>query len=333
MASQALLCVCTAIAFAVGTVESVSPEETCKQRGGVIFYSGSGNCRCEQKSFCSSKVNREYTDSNKCQTFAKAPFFNLEACPTCVCRPAPAPLKSFCAEYRTACKDAPHVYAFVRDPDEDASMQACINQYAHVTPATQDYRPGIGPRDGDTMACRRYYLARAATTPADAATNCLNVVASPGACQYCDAAPVQPKAGGVCVAITTTITTVTTTTTTATTTPEAAPANYEEIIAENATETGSVCLTSDGEPPSTMRNYYSWSSSWTLQTCADKCDEFPKDVGSTTYGECYGFSLYNKFICTVYFEQVPLAKANTCTDLREAVFRFHHQNNHHVNSY
>jgi hypothetical protein len=95
---------------------------------------------------------------------------------------------------------------------------------------------------------------------------------------------------------------------TATTTPEAAPANYEEIIAENATEAGSVCLTSDGEAPSTRRNYYSWSNSWSLQTCADKCDGMLADG----YGECYGFNLKDKFICTVYFEPVPLAKENTC---------------------
>ena len=30
------------------------------------------------------------------------------------------------------------------------------------------------------------------------------------------------------------------------------------------------------------------------------------------YGECYGFNLKDKFICTVYFEPVPLAKENTC---------------------
>ena len=112
--------------------------------------------------------------------------------------------------------------------------------------------------------------------------------------------------------ITTTITTTTTTassTTTATTAPEAAPANYEEIVAENATESGSVCLTSNGEAPSTRRNYYSWSSSWSLQKCADKCD----GMLAAGYGECYGFNLYNKFICTVYFEPVPVARKNTCT--------------------
>ena len=96
---------------------------------------------------------------------------------------------------------------------------------------------------------------------------------------------------------------------TTTTAPEAAPANYEEIVAENATESGSVCLTSNGEAPSTRRNYYSWSSSWSLQKCADKCD----GMLAAGYGECYGFNLYNKFICTVYFEPVPVAKKNTCT--------------------
>ena len=90
------------------------------------------------------------------------------------------------------------------------------------------------------------------------------------------------------------------------------PSNYVEVVAENATEMGSVCRNVNGTAPGSMGSFYSWSSPngfLTLQDCAEKCDA---SFWAGT-GMCHGFNLRDQYTCEIYKESVPLGDVNTQT--------------------